>query len=262
MVGEVAKACQKYGLKLGLYYSLWDRHEPSYKTSEYHNFMKNQLIELMTGYGEVCELWFDGGWDKRDDEWRLKEVYDYVKKMQPNCLITVNHTIGLLKQKGDPILNPAQYKKGDMIRYFPVDFRIKDPNLARWDDPKYYTYNGELHYLPFEHTICLSDRWNWFQKKDELPARPLDELEELFYWCTANDNVLIINVPPDIRGRIRENEYIRLLELADRLGIRDGNGQLPSGPVNLTFNKPITVSSSLEGFEANRPMIPILKATG
>jgi len=252
VVKEVAKACKKYGIKLGLYYSLWDRHESSYKSQEYHKYMKNQLTELMTNYGDICELWFDGGWDKKDNEWELENIYNYVKKMQPNCLITVNHTIGLLKNKKQTILKPAQYKKGDTIRYFPVDFRIKDPNLARWDDPKYYTYKGKLHYLPFEHTICLSDRWNWFQKSKTLPARPVDELEELFYWCTANDNVLIINLPPDQRGRIRENERIRLLELADRLGIRDGKKPLPSGPINLSFNKPIDASSSLDGYSASK----------
>lgn len=258
VVAEVAKACKKYGLKLGLYYSLWDRHEPSYETPKYHDYMKNQLTELMTNYGDVCELWFDGGWDKKDDEWRLDKIYKYVKKMQPNCLITVNHTIGLLnydevhKYRKQSILKPAQYQRGDTIRYFPVDFRIKDPNIARWDDPKYYTFNGELHYLPFEHTICLSDRWNWFQKNEVLPARPVDELEELFYWCTANDNVLIINLPPDQRGRIRENERIRLLELADRLGIRGGKEPLPSGPNNFSFNKPINASSSSKRHPATK----------
>jgi len=243
VVSEVAKACKKYGLKLGLYYSLWDRHEPSYKnTLEYNKFMKNQLTELMTSYGDICELWFDGGWDKKEADWQLPEIYKYVKEMQPNCMITVNHTIGKPTNRSK-IQLPEDYKNGDPIRYFPVDFRIKDPNLVRWDDPKFYEYDGKLYKLAFEHTICLSDRWNWFQKKNVLAARPLDELEELFYWGTANDNIMIINIPPDKTGRIRTNEMIRILELADRLGIRGGKGKLPSGPVNLIFNENVTASS-------------------
>ena len=162
--------------------------------------------------------------------------------MQKNILLTVNHSIGK-PENHSAIRQPKDYLKGDPIRYYPIDFRIKDPNFARWDDPKYYDWRGQLHYLSFEHTICLSDRWNWFQKKQVLAARPLDELEELFYWGTANDNILIVNVPPDETGRIRQHEEIRMLELADRLGIRGGKLKLPSGPINLAFNLPVKASS-------------------
>lgn len=250
VVASVAKACKKYGLKLGLYYSLWDRHEPTYKDHEKYNlYMKNQLTELMTNYGEISELWFDGGWSKKEADWGIPDIYKYVKAMQPNCLITVNHSIGK-PEKINAIRAPKDYVNGDPIRYFPIDFRIKDPNLARWDDPKYYTYDNQLYYLPFEHTICLSDRWNWFQKKKVLAARPLDELIELFYWGTANNNIMIINVPPDLTGKIRTNEKNRIFELADKLGIRGGKTKLPSGPINLTFQQKIEASSEQEKFPA------------
>jgi alpha-L-fucosidase len=205
--------------------------------------MINQLGELMSNYGEVCELWFDGGWDKKEAAWHIQEVYDSVKAKQPNCLITINHSIGYPKGSvKKSVIEPMDFKLGDPIRYFPIDFRIKDPNFARWDDPKYYTYENTTYYLPFEHTICLSDRWNWFQKKKVLAARPIDELEELFYWGTANDNIMIINIPPDPTGQIRTNEKNRIFELADRLGIRGGKKKLPTGPVNLTFKQKIIAS--------------------
>ncbi len=243
VVKEVAKACKKYGIKLGLYYSLWDRHEPSYKNTQgYNQFMKNQLTELMTQYGEICELWFDGGWDKKTEDWDLSTIYQYVKAMQPNCMITVNHTIGRPTNR-NKIQLPEDFREGDPIRYFPVDFRIKDPNFARWDDPKFYEIDSKRYKLAFEHTICLSDRWNWFQKKNTMLPRPLDELEELFYWGTANDNIMIINVPPDLTGKIRTNEKNRILELADRLGIRYGKTKLPTGPINVSFNQLIQASS-------------------
>lgn len=250
VVAEVAKACKKYGIKLGLYYSLWDRHEPSYKNNkDYATYMKNQLTELMTNYGSICELWFDGAWDKKGWDWNLPEIYRDVKKLQPSCMITVNHSIGKPTNR-NTIQLPENYAEGDPIRYFPIDFRIKDPNLVRWDDPKYYERDSIWYYLPFEHTICLSDRWNWFQKKNVLAARPLDELEELFYWGTANDNILIINVPPDLTGKIRTNEKNRILELADRLGIRRGKKRLPTSPINLTFKQKIVASSESKKYPA------------
>jgi alpha-L-fucosidase len=252
VVAAVAKACKKYGVKLGLYYSLWDGHEPTFRNNEKYNlYMKNQLTELLTNYGDVCELWFDAAWEKKEDDWDIPAVYKYAKTMQPNCLLTVNHSIGN-PEKRNTKAEPMDFKYGDPIRYFPIDFRIKDPNLTRWDDPKYYEYDQVLHYLPFEHTICLSDRWNWFQKKKILAARPVDELEELFYWCTANDNIMIVNVPPDQSGRIRTHEKNRIIEVADRLGIRGGKQKLPSGPINLTFKQKIVASSQKENLNAEK----------
>ena len=248
IVAEVAKACRKYGVKLGLYYSLWDRREPTHgdkDPAKYVAFMKNQLTELLTNYGEVCELWFDGGWGKPDADWNIPEVYAHIKKLQPDCQVTVNHTIHIPGQPSK-IREPEDYVKGDPIRFWPVDFRTKDPNLVRADDPKEFTSpDGLLRYLPFEHTICISDRWNWFQKKDTVPARTPDELEELFYWCTANDNVLLVNLPPDQTGRIRENEREAIFKVADQLCIRGGNTPLPSAPVNQAAGVPAGADSEL-----------------
>lgn len=188
VVKAVANACKKYGLQLGLYYSLWDRHEPTHKEkdpSAYVQYMKNQLTELLTQNGEIIEIWFDGAWAKKDEDWQIPEIYDLIKKLQPKCLVTVNHTIGHWENI-TKIRQPKDMTEGDPIRFFPVDFRTKDPNIARWDDPKLYTYKNQKYYLPFEHTICLSERSNWFQKKQIMPTRSIDELEELFYWCTSN----------------------------------------------------------------------------
>lgn len=257
VVKQVMKACKKYGVDFAAYYSLWDMHEPSHNDPDpqkYVNYMNNQLTEIFS-FGDVCEVWFDGGWGKKKEEdWKLDEVYAHIKKMNPKCVVTVNHTVGrpedVHKER-----KPGEYQKGDPIRFFPVDFRIKDPDLVRWDDPKHYIWKDELYYLPFEHTICLSAYWNWYQKKDMRPCRSVDELEEMFYWCTANDNLLILNVPPDQRGLIREHERLRVLELADRLGIRGGEKPLPTGPVNLTFNQKATATSTWENdkqYDASR----------
>ncbi|MCH5598049.1 alpha-L-fucosidase [Niabella ginsengisoli] len=246
VVAGVSKACKKYGLAFGIYYSLWDCRESTYNDKDswkYVNYIKNQLTELLTQYGSICELWFDGGWAKPEADWHLPEIYAHIKKIQPNCQVTTNHTI---QPPGQPhgIRHPKDMQHGDIIRFFPSDFRTKDPNLARWDDPKVFRKNDKDYYMLFEHTLCLSERWNWFQKKAVIPARSVDELEELFYWCTANNNIMILNVPPDQHGQIREHERLRILELADRLGIRNGGKPLPAGYENLAFNTSIAASST------------------
>jgi len=246
VVAAVAKACRKYGVGLGLYYSLWDRHEPSHQDKDpekYVAYMRAQLTELLSNYGPICEVWFDGGWAKKREDWNIPSLYSLIHQLQPDCAVTVNHTIGV-RTNANKFAQPVDFAEGDVIRFWPVDFRTKDPNFARSDDPKFYTFAGEQHYLPFEHTICLSDRWNWFQKRDVMPARPVDELEEIFYWGTANRNALLINVPPDQTGRLRDNEVQAILQLADRLGIRGGGKPLPKRGPNLLERAAVNPSSA------------------
>ncbi len=105
------------------------------------------------------------------------------------------------------------------FQYFPGDFRLWDPKIAHKLDKKQYLHKGESYYLPYEHTICLSREWTWFKKPNSSLVRDLDELEELFYWCTDNDNMLVINVPPDNTGRIGENEANAVIALGQHLNL-------------------------------------------
>jgi alpha-L-fucosidase len=244
VVKAVADACRKYGVQFAIYYSLWDRHEPVYKDhAAYTKYMLNQLTELFTGYGPVCELWLDGGWDKKPEEWGIEEVYRLAKRYNPNCAVSVNHTI--VNEEGKRNYTPAgNMTKDDQFhfQYFPSDFRLWDPQLANLSDKKQYLHKGGSYYLPFEHTICLSKRWNWFQKTPELPVRDPDELQELFYWATANKNTLVLNVPPDQVGRIREYEANAVIGLGKRLGIQAGK-PLPVNGVFLSTGRNASASS-------------------
>lgn len=140
VVKAVSDACRKYGLDFAVYYSLWDRHEPSYRLedkSKYIDFMCNQLTELLTNYGDVCELWFDGGWDRKVADWDLDRVYRHVKSIQPKCAVGVNHTIELTpgsRRNAHPDSMTVDNKYG--FQYFPSDFRLWDPKIANRHDKK------------------------------------------------------------------------------------------------------------------------------
>ena len=224
IVAEVSKACKKYGLEFALYYSLWDRHETTFTDKDpqkYVQFMERQLTELFTNYGPICELWLDGGWKRKPDEWGMDSVYSLVKKLQPNCAVSVNHTIVNVEGKRN-FTHPDSMTVDNkyFFHYFPSDFRLWDPKIANKFDKKQYLHNGKSYYLPYEHTLCLSRDWTWFQKATPGLVRDLDEMEELFYWCTDNDNMLVVNVPPDNTGRIRENEANAVIALGQRIGIK------------------------------------------
>lgn len=218
VVAAAAEACEKYGIQLGLYYSLWDRHEPCYKNDRaYTDYMKTQLTELLDGrYGKICELWFDGGWDKKGDRWMLPEVYEHIKSLQPDIAVGVNCTIGRYNSKNtnSKKYRPDKYKKNMPMRYFPSDFRLLDPFFTKKDDPKIYRHGFKKYYLPFEATICVRDMKNWFWD----PAYTSDKLVGADFICekymhlTSQDNVLVVNVAPNIYGKQEPEDIECLME--------------------------------------------------
>ncbi|MEP6951376.1 MAG: alpha-L-fucosidase, partial [Ginsengibacter sp.] len=89
VVKEVADACREYGLKFGVYLSPWDRHDSSYGTSAYNTYYKNLLKELLTNYGEVSEVWFDGakGEKAKDMEYDFEGYWKLVRQLQPKAIM-------------------------------------------------------------------------------------------------------------------------------------------------------------------------------
>ena len=235
VVKAVSKACAKYNIKLGLYYSLWDCTEPSYQkdfANGYVPYMLHQLTELMDGrYGEIVELWLDGSWDKSMTDWRLDLIYDTVKQLQPGCQIGVNHTVG--EYTNTPGFDekerwlPQNYQPNDPLRMFPSDFRLWDPHCCRADDPKIYTFEGERYYLPFEMTICSREGFSWFysniyENKDFIPV---DKVVMDYKTVTAAGNMVVINMPPNTEGKLVQGDIDHLMAISRSLGInRKGGG--------------------------------------
>lgn len=225
VVAEVSKACKKHGIKLGLYYSLWDRHEPCYrKHSEYVDYMCNQLTELLDGrYGDIVELWFDGGWDKRSPKWNIPKLYDLIHTLQPNCAVAVNTTIGkdTLKGWNSHKYLPIKLVEGMPIRYFPSDFRLWDPHFTAENDPKLYAHDGKLYYMPFEATICIRNMKNWFwdPKYTSEPTVGAEFIVEKYRHLINQSNLLVVNVAPNTDGKQEDSDIDVLLEAAQILGI-------------------------------------------
>ncbi len=229
VVVELAKACQKHGIGLALYYSLWDRKKnPNVKDvsldAAYNEYMLKQLGELfdMTkSYGPIVEFWFDGGWVKPNSRWPLQEIYTLIKSRDPQCQVGINWTIG---KPGNPDfhkINPDQQKVGYPIRYFPSDFRLGDPLLPVDNDPKLFSHDGKLYYMPFESTVCMSKCW-FYNTKDNV-WKSVDELESIYHKATQNDNILILNCPPDRNGKMRQKDIDLLMELKQRIDVEKHN---------------------------------------
>jgi len=225
VVKAVSDACRKYGIKMGLYYSLWDRKEETYKTDfskGYISYMKMQLTELMSNYGEICELWFDGGWEKPAADWKLDELYDLVKTLQPQCQIGVNGTIGNAEKTGVLSMlwkRPILQRNGDAIRFFPSDFRLDDPDLTRKVDPKCFTHQGKTYYLPFEATQCLKSTWFYNTKNETGKTRTVGKIVKAYKHLVAQGNTLVLNAAPNREGLLMQSDIDTLLAAAKALGI-------------------------------------------
>jgi len=237
VVEAVAKACKKYDIGLGLYYSLWDRkengndyqngdkHPHMYKENAlldkaYNTYMIDQLNELINiteKYTSIVEFWFDGGWTKANYRWPLKEIYQTIKSREPECQIGVNWTIGLPENPDYQAVYPKDQKEGYPIRYFPSDFRLGDPFLPVNNDPKIFTHDEKEYYMPWESTVCISQRW--FYNTSDTIFKPIDELVEIFKIATAQDNILILNCPPNREGKIRSEDIEILTTLKKQLKI-------------------------------------------
>jgi alpha-L-fucosidase len=226
VVEEVAKECKRQGVELGLYYSLWDRKQNSDVKDEsldeaYNEYMiaqLNELIDMVQQHTKVVEFWFDGGWEKPNNRWPVAEIYKTIKTKAPQCQVGINWSIGSPENPDERHVYPSDQKEGYPIRYFPSDFRLGDPYLPANPDPKLFTHNGKTYYMPWESTVCISKKW--FYHTEDHTYKSIEELVELYHQATAQDNILILNAPPDREGRLREKDVQLLLDLREKLEIK------------------------------------------
>jgi len=225
VIDEVAKACKKHGIGMGIYYSLWDRHQNANvrDTSldrDYNQYIVGQITELISiikKYTTPVELWLDAGWEKERYRWPIAEIYETVKTMSPQCQVGVNWSIGR-PDNPDPdssFLLPTMQKEGYPIRYFPSDFRMGDPYLPANPDPKLFSHNGQLYYMPWETTVCISQKW--FYNTTDTVHKSVNELFDLYKIATAQDNILILDLPPDRSGRLRDKDIQLVMALRKRI---------------------------------------------
>lgn len=233
IVKEVADACRKYGIKLGLYYSAWDRNWDANNTQastgldrvqlaqKYNDFALAQITELMDGrYGEISEFWIDGAWVKSNTSWEFARMYDAVKRLQPTCQMAVNCTI-----RG---VTPDQYQGGEELYYFPSDFRLQDPMFTRPGadaDPKIYKHDGVDYYLPFEATICINNTWFWSEGNNEESVLSAEKIKSSYNHMVEQGNTLVVNLAPGRNGLFSTFDVDGLYAGARALGIARGSAK-------------------------------------
>lgn len=143
------------------------------------------------------------------------DIYQTIKQRMPECQVGINWTIGAPENADKHPVIPQEQKEGYPIRYFPSDFRLGDPYLPTDNDPKIFVHNGRQYYMPWESTVCISKRW--FYNTTDNEFKSVDELEKLFCQSTKNDNILILNCPPNRDGKLRDQDVNILKALYKRI---------------------------------------------
>jgi alpha-L-fucosidase len=209
VVKEVAEACREAGLRFGVYLSPWDRHERTYGSDAYNAFYKNQLRELLTNYGPITEVWWDGACGEGPNGRR--QVYDWngytqlVRECQPGAVIFgmgpdirwVGNENGLARESEWSVLP----KRG------PGDQTAKDLGSR-----KYLVGAKELVWYPAECDVSIRPGWFYHASQDKQ-VKSLQHLLDIYYRSVGRNSVLLLNVPPDRRGLFHENDVARLEEL-------------------------------------------------
>ncbi len=211
IVAEFVDACRKHELKVGLYLSPWDRNHKDYGKPEYITYYKNQLKELLTQYGEINELWFDGanGGDgyygganetrKIDSEayYNWNTIVAYVKELQSNVLIFSD---------AGPDIRWIGNERGYAGTTFWSTIHRNQIIIGKADTK--YLNQGESegeNWLTGQCDVSIRPGWFYHQEEDSLTKSPQDLLD-IYYKSVGRNAMLLLNLPPDKNGLINAND--------------------------------------------------------
>ena len=216
VVKEISEACKRQGMKFGVYISPWDRNYAEYGRTGYVEYYKNTITELLSNYGPIFEMWFDGacggdGWyggqkGQRGVDYNTyypwKSIREIIRKLQPDCAIWC-----------------AQYKDGDRTVFADCIWGgseggdVGDP---RWnalesnrtnhgmDDWRSGNRNGDV-WCPAEGDVSIRPGWFYHADQDNSVKTP-GQLMDIYFSCIGRGGNLILNIPPDQRGLIHDND--------------------------------------------------------
>lgn len=265
VVGEAAKACREAGLRFGVYLSPWDRNSSYYGSPEYNDYYCNQLEELLTGYGDLFCIWFDGACGEGPNG--KKQVYDFpryvelVRKYQPDAVIFYDKGPDVRwcgNEAGTGRLSEWAVVPGELCT---LAERQTGPGPLAAEGDLTYLYNTDnylggmssilysrgLAFVPAE--VDTSIRPGWFWHAQEEP-RPLKTLFRIYINSVGGNACLNLNIPPNRDGLLDERDVKRLKELRALLDQELGHpleakaekkpGGYPTQPEYLiTLEKPV-----------------------
>ena len=225
VVKELRAACDKYDMKFGVYLSPWDRNAECYGDSpRYNDFFIRQLTELLTNYGEVHEVWFDGANGEGPNG--KKQVYDWdafyqtIQRLQPKAVMAImgddvrwvgnEKGVGRETEWTATVLTPGIYTRSqENNKRLGVFGKAEDLGSR-----KILEKATELFWYPSEVDVSIRPGW-FYHAEEDGKVKSLKHLSDIYFQSVGYNSVLLLNIPPDRRGLIHEADIKRLKEFAD-----------------------------------------------
>ena len=217
LVRELADACKEYGLKLGIYLSPWDRNHKEYGTEAYITYFRNQLNELLTNYGDIFEVWFDGanggsGYYGGADETRSvdrKTYYDWpgtnqlVKKLQPDAVIFSD---------AGPDVRWCGNEAGWVGETNWSTLRREEvwPGWPHYQQLQNGHEDGS-YWVPAEVNVSIRPGW-FYHAREDHQVKSLSHLVDLYYRSVGHNANFLLNFPVALNGKISPTDSIRAVE--------------------------------------------------
>lgn len=256
VVKEVANACHQQGLGFGLYLSPWDRNSPLYGTSAYNDYFNNQLTELLTQYGQVDEVWFDGacgeGPNGKKQEYDFNRWFNTIRRLQPKAVIAITgpdvRWVGTESGHGRetewsvvPIdaLDPAWIAgvSQQTEAFKPQGDMTADDLGSR----QKILQAKALAWYPAETDVSIRPGW-FFHPEETGKIKSVAELIEIYFHSVGRNGVLLLNIPPDTHGRIGVADADTLLAFRKQLQQRFKHNLLRSADFGRKAGLSITLT--------------------
>lgn len=271
VVAEVAEACRKHDMKFGVYLSPWDRHEPSYgRGKAYDDFFVNQMEELLTNYGDIFSVWFDGangeGPNGKVQHYDWARYYETIRRLQPEAAITISgpdarwvgNEAGKARENEwsvvpahmkDPAVTAglSQQEDDDSFR---EQFQSSTQDLGSREALK--DYDGELIWYPAEVDVSIRPGWFYHPEEDDQ-VRTVDNLFHIYKTSVGHNTTLLLNVPPMPNGLLHENDVAALAGLGEKVQELYEMNLLETGKLIFSSNPNETTLDDLMNFSLDSP---------
>lgn len=219
VVKEVAEACKAFGIGFGIYLSPWDRNSPYFGSMQYNDYFINQLTELLTQYGQIDEVWFDGA--NGEGPTGKKQVYEYsrwynlIRKLQPSATIAVSgpdvRWVGTETGYGRETewsVVPADQMIPEAIAansQKDADFAPRDLMSNDLGSRAKIAKAKSLVWYPAEIDVSIRPGWFHHPAEDTKVKTP-EKLMDIYYSSVGRNGVLLLNIPPDKKGKINDSD--------------------------------------------------------
>ncbi|MDD6728524.1 MAG: alpha-L-fucosidase [Eubacteriales bacterium] len=232
IVKMVSDECHKQGIDFGVYLSPWDMHDKRYGTPEYDDYFCNQLTELLTNYGEIFEVWFDGakGSNAVKFEYNWQRYYDIIHKLQPKANIAICGpdirwvgNEGGKTRKSEYCVVPCALKDAEKTMEKSQQDESQAAVMQKYTSSdedlgsrKILSKNAYLCWYPAE--VDVSIRKGWFYSRNEnITVKSANKLFKLYLGSVGNNCTLLLNVPPTNKGVIHRKDAIVLKSLGKKI---------------------------------------------